>query len=445
MSPATLLAAEGGQTKEYKKALEEAKTSRQSAVFEVSEEHYLAAVREAEGLKQGDQRLPEALHYLAGFYMESRRYESAEECSQRALKLREQSVGTNNIGIAGYLLRLGDIQRYLNQLDKAEITYERALKIINSKLGAFHPASAPCVLGLATVRRAQNRVEEADDLYKKALKLSRATVSKMEWRPLGLVERTQSSSWADPSSVLNNYAMFCLQQKRLGEAEKMLNEAQNIIKAKYGKDNRSLSGIWNNLALVYIAQTNYAKAQFQLEQALAIERKTAGPDHPVVTETIWKLTLLQMQSPRINVAPNNMNLDAPGLEALFKALDQNCGTNHIQQLRLLKEVAGGYENRKSFVLAQQVWMRVLAVQEVAFGPDAISICTTLKTLSQICQQQEKLADALPFLERQTKIMAKQFGPADSRVADCIGDRAAILRKLNRNDDALALENQTKVK
>jgi len=58
----------------------------------------------------------------------------------------------------------------------------------------------------------------------------------------------------------------------------------------------------NNLAELYRALGNYAKAEPLLKRALATWGKALGPDHPDVATSLGNLALLYRATNRINLA-----------------------------------------------------------------------------------------------------------------------------------------------
>jgi tetratricopeptide (TPR) repeat protein len=57
-----------------------------------------------------------------------------------------------------------------------------------------------------------------------------------------------------------------------------------------------------NLAGVYQAQGNYAEAESLYQQALAIVKKTLGPDHPYVATVLENISELYKETGRMNEA-----------------------------------------------------------------------------------------------------------------------------------------------
>ena len=69
-------------------------------------------------------------------------------------------------------------------------------------------------------------------------------------------------------------------QGKLDEAEPLYKEALAIDKKVFGDEHPNVAGDLNNLAVLLYHQQKYNEAKTYMEQALNIRAKVLGPDHP---------------------------------------------------------------------------------------------------------------------------------------------------------------------
>lgn len=98
----------------------------------------------------------------------------AEELLTRALEIRIQERGENDLRVASVHTQLGTLYLEQNRLDEAEESLERARFIVEENLGPSDPAVAAQLAALAPLRRAQGRPADAERLLRRALEIQQA-------------------------------------------------------------------------------------------------------------------------------------------------------------------------------------------------------------------------------------------------------------------------------
>jgi tetratricopeptide (TPR) repeat protein len=84
--------------------------------------------------------MAKGLNNLAGLYRAQGQYEKAELLHQRALEIREKTLGPEHPILVKGLSNLAGIYSAQAQCEKAEPFHERALSICEKALGANIPA-----------------------------------------------------------------------------------------------------------------------------------------------------------------------------------------------------------------------------------------------------------------------------------------------------------------
>lgn len=95
-----------------------------------------------------DQHLAEVLREAADYLRARARYEQAEPMDWRALRLREQALGSEHLHVASCVDGLATLFFRQGKYEQAEPLYRRALQIWGQTLGPHHPLVAHALMGL---------------------------------------------------------------------------------------------------------------------------------------------------------------------------------------------------------------------------------------------------------------------------------------------------------
>ena len=110
-----------------------------------------------------------SLNNLAELYRNQGKYDEAEPLYQRALAIREKSLGSDHPDVATSLNNLAVLYSDQGRYDEAEPLYQRALAIREKSLGADHPDVATSLNNLAQLYHDQGKHAEAELLHQRAL------------------------------------------------------------------------------------------------------------------------------------------------------------------------------------------------------------------------------------------------------------------------------------
>jgi tetratricopeptide (TPR) repeat protein len=104
---------------------------------------------------------------------EQGRYSEAIPLAQRALAIREKSLGPDHPAVANALSNLAGMYYTLGRYVEAEPLYKRALAIREKAGGPNHPDVGVLLDNLALLFKVQGRYAEAEQLNKRALAVLR--------------------------------------------------------------------------------------------------------------------------------------------------------------------------------------------------------------------------------------------------------------------------------
>jgi tetratricopeptide (TPR) repeat protein len=286
--------------------------------------------REANILRNDDVNI---INYLGIALLQAGHYPEAEPHLNRALAIREKSLGADHPDTATSLNNLAELCKLQGKYAEAEPLLKRALAILEKSLGADHPSTATSLINLGLLYKLQGKYTEAEPLYKRALAI-----------------REESLGADHPSTAvsLNNLAALYDSQGKYAEAEPLYKRALAIREKSLGVDHPDIAASLNNLGLLYDSQGKYAEAEPLLKRALAISEKALGADHPDTAKSLGNMAHL-------------------------------------------------YNSQGRYEEAEPLYKRALAVCEKSFGADHPNTATSLNNLAGLYDSQGKYAEAEPLL------------------------------------------------
>lgn len=102
---------------------------------------------------------------------QQRRYPEAESVYKEALKVAEDTFGSDHSNVAISLNSLAELYISKGNYSEIESLYKRALDIVEKALGPDHPDVAISLMNLAELYYNQGRYTEAEPLYKRSLEI----------------------------------------------------------------------------------------------------------------------------------------------------------------------------------------------------------------------------------------------------------------------------------
>jgi nephrocystin-3 len=208
-------------------------------------------------------------------------------------------------------------------------------------------------------------------------------------------------------------------------------QALKIDEKALGPDHPDVAADLNNLALLYHAQGKYEQALPLYQRALEICEKALGPDHPAVATALNSLALLYHEQGKHEQA---LPLYQRALEIDEKAL----GPDHPDVATDLNSLAVLYRAQGKYEQALPLYQRALKIDEKALRPDHPDVTRALNNLAELYHKQGKYEQALPLYQRALKINEKALGPDDPAVAANLNNLALLYYAQGKYEQALPL-------
>ena len=355
-----------------------------------------------------------SLNGLAGLSWTQGKYTEAEPLWKRALSIREKTLGSDHPDVARSLDNLAVLYFSQGKYAEAEPLWKRALTINEKALGPNHPDVATTLSNLGALYWRQGKYTEAEPLFK---------------RVLGIWEKTLGPDHPDVATSLSNLATLYWDQGKYTEAEPLCKRALAIREKTLGPDHPDVAISLDNLAIHYCKQRKYTEAESLCKRALAIREKALGPDHPDVATSLEVLGGLY--------GLQGEHTEAKSLFRRAIAIKENAlGSDHPDVARSLDNLAVLYQEEGEYAEAESLCKRALAIWEKALGPDHSEVANCLNNLASLYSEQGKYAEAEPLYKRALAIRENSLGPNHPYVATSLKRLAILYSSLDEANENL---------
>jgi tetratricopeptide (TPR) repeat protein len=267
--------------------------------------HYRIGKPEVRAATPRDRELFEALGLIgrAWALRGEMRQAAALPLAERALALRERTLGGDDLAVADVLTLLGYLYDEVGDYRRGVEAFERALAIRQRRLAADDPALSTNISDLGHLRLAAGDYDGAEKLLMQALAIrERASGSQVGalsglqalYRERGDSARARQyqerrDDQRDSPSGRLALGQFALDAGRYGEAESLCEAGRAGSEKGTGFAVWSLASSLECLGLARFALGRAAEAEADLRRSLKIREDVAGPEHPFVAASLTAL------------------------------------------------------------------------------------------------------------------------------------------------------------
>jgi len=377
------------------------------------------------------------------------RYAEAGPLLERALELRERSLGKDHPLTGASLHDLALLRGIRGKFDEAGRLLSRALEIIKNTRGPEHPDIATCYNSLAVLHWARGDCAGAKQYLQRAITLRQKalgaehpdTVSSLNnmagllqaqgkpgearalyERVLEIRQKVLGPSHPDVAATLNDLAGLYNSLDEHARAKPLLERALEIYILDLGAEHPLIAVGRHNLAAIHVALGDYAGAEGLYKSALAIRRNAFGPEHPDVAQSLANLAELYVILGDYNSA---LRLHERALEIRKKAL----GSEHPAVANSLSNLAGCLESLGDYAGAEDLFDRALEVLENDQGREHPNVGAVVNNLATLHDRLGHYARAESLYRRALEIARKRFGPEHTHVATALDNLATIYNTL----------------
>jgi tetratricopeptide (TPR) repeat protein len=197
------------------------------------------------------------------------RYTEAISEYYQLLETQEQQSRTENLDVARTLISLGGALNEIERCSEAEPLLLRAVSYLESA-STVEPNDLACAvqnLAFTYHHSRKDQPELAERYYRRSWEVREAGYGPDDPRV---------------ADSLNGLMVFCLDQKRLKEAEILARRSLQIRIDAFGPDALIVSQSLNNVAAALMEQGRFLEAEPLLLRALSIRRKLLPRAHPYI-------------------------------------------------------------------------------------------------------------------------------------------------------------------
>ncbi len=385
-------------------------------------------------------------------------YPEASPLLERALAIRWELYGAEDLEVARSLQELAGLRSLERNLTAADTLYRRALDIRRARHGRLHPEVASSLAGLAEIRMFQDRYQEADSLYAEALAIleelghaddmavaeiydGRAEVMQDmgQWeegaalfeRSLAIVRENTDEYSPIRAIALNNYANALTDLQRLEEAVGLFEEALAIERRIREPEHPFLLAVEANLGRAYHQMGRAQEAEPILREVYETERRVLGPDNSSLAATAGVLGSVLMDLE-----------DYEGAEELYsEALDirrRTLGEEHSYVAISLNELAGAYHAQGEYGRAEPLYREGLALRLRTLPAGHFYISFSLVGLGTLLLDTGRPEEAEPLLREAIEIREAHLPDGNWRIAEARSALGECLALQGRFEEAEAL-------
>ena len=388
-------------------------------------------------------------------------YSKAQPLYEKALQIRQKTLGLEHLNTAQSLNNLGVLYYHLKEYDKALPLFERALAIREKAAGPEHPDTAATLNNLGLLYKDMGTPDKALNFYQQALQIR---------------EKALGPDHADTIATINNLAAFYADSGELAKAASLY---ERVVKSKEktpGPDHPDTAAAMIKLAQVYQGLGEYDKAVSLAGKALKIREKALGAENPDTIASLNGLAALytgmgayeksiplyervvqirektpEPNNPDIAVSLNYLALAYQGLGEYDKALELYNRSLKIKETaseseqsdtaRTLVNLASLYQAMGAYEKAQSLYERAIKIRENTPGTDPPDTAGALDSLANLYVTMGLYDKALPLYQRAAKIYESK-GPTNLNTGTSLQKVANLYQIMGDTDKALPLLEQS---
>lgn len=315
---------------------------------------------QAAGLSADPEMQADLQETLGGIYQKLGKLDVAEPLLTSALAEKRQIHGSNDLQVAHSLIALSLLRKDQGKLVDAENLVREGLAITRQSPHATSSDVAAALVALGSILEVRAKYDESRQVLEEALKSQPPT-------PAGDAEH---------AGTLLELANVTFYQGRYDDSATFNRQALDIDRRLYGEQHPAVAEELNNFGAIEANRGNLASSESYYRQSLAIVERWYGPNHP---ETAANLTAL------------------------------------AQTLTL----------EEHYSEAQALLERALAIQEQGGGPVRATVATTLNQMGIVAFDAKQWDAARGYFNQAIDTWRQIYGDQHPYIANAISNLGSI--------------------
>jgi len=296
-----------------------------------------------------------------GYYLnELSDHVSALKYYERSLEIAKSLLGQQHLFCFRCLVRIGQIQQTIEQLNKAQESYHAALGIIENVFGSKHPRSISLLKRLAAVYREIGDLKNAYSYYERSLQITEEvfgaehpnTISSLDemaylldimrekeaslsfyQRALDITRKKYGSNYPRLIIYFQNIGTLRREMKDAEGARAAFQEAFRIQEIIFGSNHVSTASSLSSIGVTFRVIRNYKEASNYFRRALHIREQALGEEHPDTIQNLNDYGYVRWLMGELNAA--HLFYDR-----VFYLHDKNHGIEDTNTLQSLNSLVG---------------------------------------------------------------------------------------------------------
>jgi len=331
--------------------------------------------------------------------------------------------------------------RAAGKLAEALERHSRQLVLQRELFGDKTIGEAEAFEQIALNERDRQHWAEARTAAAEALAIREKVHGRDDWRTLDArifqadIERWSKLNDKDHETLRQTEAASAritslVETAKYAEGIAIARQAVEIQERLLGPDHPDTSTSLNDLAYLHQEQGNFAAAEPLYQRAIAIREKVLGPDNPHTAKCLNNLAGLYLVQGKFAAAE-------PLFRRTLEIREKVLGPDHFETATTLTDLAGLLRAQGNFAAAEPFYQRSLAIFEKVMGPEHRYTATALGNLAGLYEAQGNYAAAEPLVRRSLEIRERTLGPDHPGTAAALYN-LALLHEAQRNYAAAEL-------
>jgi tetratricopeptide (TPR) repeat protein len=335
------------------------------------------------------------------------RFDEAAQAAREALRLIEESTGSQSPDVANLLTELADIEHQRGDYPAALSNAERA-RCIEDTLGPEFVGEDAARIRLRTLASIGATWRTLGEYARAELHLEAALA----------VARSQFGDGSEDLAIAqNDLAVLYKYWGRFDDAERLYRLALASLVALHGEEGLPCAGLYHNIGGLLHARGDFALAESPARRAWQISQRYLGEDHAqTVLDAVAYAAVLEGLK-RYEECERIYRAALPILERTF-------GERHVESAALLHNLAAVVDVRGDLDQAELLYRRALALRETLLGESHPDVALTSSNLGQLLARRGQTAEARRLLERAVVILQRS-NPTHPHLAAVAAHLAAV--------------------
>ena len=233
------------------------------------------------------------------------------------------------------------------------------------------------------------------------------------------------------ATQINNLALLLSKKGEDGLAFELHLEALAVDRKLYGDEHPDVATDLNSLALILGKTGNYPGAISLQREALAIQAKTQGVEHPLYASGLNNLAGWLREIG-----------DYEGAELLYREAlrigKEKKGEEHSNVATILNNLAGLLCRKGDYDGAEVLYCEAIAILEKYLGNNHSDVASALNNLALLLKKKGNYSKAEQLYREALRINIQSFGSEHQTVATTLNNLAKLLRDTGKNIEARKL-------